>query len=474
MAESPSERNSSSSNQDSPLATSQQQKKLKEAQEKLEEARVIYEALNRLPETPLCKNLKRSAQAEIKLRQKAVEYEQEKQIKETLESSLYVRIVQTEATIALFKTSSASELLRHEAKDWLNRMLLHASIEDAPQELRDDISVAWKYVGAENGAPLSERQRDKFASRFERFLLENTAPTKELGLIFAHFKKWLVAEYKVIDELHYPISEDIRDWHNRILSIDHGAMIIAPDRNNNKAIRDSKMATSDAEQFLASKRYVVVSGWYLGLAYFNWFATYPPHLAPWKHAILVLIGGPLSFIFIAGGLATITGMLHAALKKNSSFEQTQLMSYKVSVLIAPVICFLASGLAVNYWGTPRLPDLPDQSDRLVTSVQLQADTTMTHVGKTSAYSGITINKSIKGVTSVSVGDDVDGVHVGAIKCTFFNNDASYNGEQYMWRGQWGCQAGRNISEIENAVKENGDKAYDYIYIAPIPLTHNQE
>ena len=113
------------------------------------------------------------------------------------------------------------------------------------------------------------------------------------------------------------------------------------------------------------------------------------------------------------------------------------------------------------------PDLPEQPDKLLNSILIQGDTKVTHVGKTSAVLGATRVKPIDGLRSIAVGDDIDGVNIGAIRCVFFNKDASYANEQFMWRGRWGCQAGRSQKEIENAVKSDGTKMYDYIYIAPV-------
>ena len=76
---------------------------------------------------------------------------------------------------------------------------------------------------------------------------------------------------------------------------------------------------------------------------------------------------------------------------------------------------------------------------------------------------------MNGLQRVSVGDSIEGIRIGAIRCSFFWKDASYAREQYMWRGRWGCQAGRSKEEIENAVEPDGGKRYDYLYIGPVSL-----
>ncbi|AEH86638.1 hypothetical protein [Mesorhizobium opportunistum] len=114
-------------------------------------------------------------------------------------------------------------------------------------------------------------------------------------------------------------------------------------------------------------------------------------------------------------------------------------------------------------------DLSDKPDKWVNSLALQSDSKVKHVGKSSVILGSTTVTPLSGLTVIAVGDDIDGVHVGAIKCTYFPKDASYSGEQFMWRDRWGCMAGRSRDEVENAVQEDGTKLYDYLHIAPVTL-----
>ena len=114
-------------------------------------------------------------------------------------------------------------------------------------------------------------------------------------------------------------------------------------------------------------------------------------------------------------------------------------------------------------------DLPDQKARLVSSVAFQEDTKATHVGASSALTGSTTVKPLADLRSVEIGRTIDGVKIGAIKCSFHTKDASYSGTQFMWRGRWACLAGRNEYEVDHAVKDDGSKAYDYIHVSPVSL-----
>lgn len=135
------------------------------------------------------------------------------------------------------------------------------------------------------------------------------------------------------------------------------------------------------------------------------------------------------------------------------------------LIILPALPFLLSSCDQSSGSS----DLADQPDQWINSVALQSDSKATHVGKTSLI-GSTTAKILSGLTSVAVGDEIDGIRIGAIKCTFFTKDASYSGEQFMWRGKWGCLAGRSQNEVENAVQEDGTKLYDLIHVAPVTLS----
>jgi hypothetical protein len=120
---------------------------------------------------------------------------------------------------------------------------------------------------------------------------------------------------------------------------------------------------------------------------------------------------------------------------------------------------------------PREPDLPKQPDQWVSSVVLDTDSHIEYIGKTKNYlvTSTSAVRDVNGVQSVSVGDSIEGLRIGAIKCSFFWRDASYGDKQYMWRGRWGCQAGRNRQELENAVGNDGDKYFDYLHVSPVRL-----
>src|SRR5690348_5067672 len=101
------------------------------------------------------------------------------------------------------------------------------------------------------------------------------------------------------------------------------------------------------------------------------------------------------------------------------------------------------------------PDLPGQPERWVNWIALDSDSKLRYVGKTKDILITTLAdiKTLNGTRTLSVGDSVGGLAVGAIRCSFHWRDASYGREHYMWRGRWACMAGRNREEIETAVAD---------------------
>jgi hypothetical protein len=118
---------------------------------------------------------------------------------------------------------------------------------------------------------------------------------------------------------------------------------------------------------------------------------------------------------------------------------------------------------------PGQPDLPDR-DQWVTSISLGPDTQISYVCKTRNYliTEATKVKDLERRPTLRVGDEVEGMRLGAIRCSFHPKNA-FNGGQYMWRGRWACQAGRSKDEVGNAVGPEGQKRFEYLFIAPVSL-----
>lgn len=137
------------------------------------------------------------------------------------------------------------------------------------------------------------------------------------------------------------------------------------------------------------------------------------------------------------------------------------------------VAIAASALAACNPATERStkPDLAKKPDRWVESITLNEDSQARFVGKTRDFM-ITKSSEARRVlppSTFSIGDSIEGLRIGAIRCSYHWKDASHGGEQYMWRDRWDCMAGRDRFEIENAVRPSGEKRFDYIIVSPISL-----
>ena len=138
------------------------------------------------------------------------------------------------ATITLFKNGNASTLIHEKGHEWTDQVLRFAGEHDAPEQLKADAATIRKYVGADEGANLTVKQHEKMARGFERYLMEGVAPSKALASVFARFKQWLTAIYRTVEKLRSPISADIRDVFDRMLSVNPEKTIIHPEREIGK------------------------------------------------------------------------------------------------------------------------------------------------------------------------------------------------------------------------------------------------
>lgn len=142
------------------------------------------------------------------------------------------------AAITLFKTADASTFIHETGHAWLDEMMRYAKAEDAPTGLLKDRDTINNWLGVKEGEEIKRAQHEKFARGFERYLMEGTAPSKELAGVFAKFKQWLTDIYQTVQKLKSPITEDIRNVFDRLLSANPERTVIAPDRESAEIIQN--------------------------------------------------------------------------------------------------------------------------------------------------------------------------------------------------------------------------------------------
>lgn len=147
-------------------------------------------------------------------------------------------------TISLMKDANASTFIHETGHDWLDRMMKDAVDEAAPLDLKADADAVKKWLGVDGDIKTS--QHEKFARGFERYLMEGTAPSQELAGVFAKFKAWLTQIYQTVTRLKAPITDDIRDVFDRLLSTNPEKVVVAPEREIPKNFADHHEALAEA------------------------------------------------------------------------------------------------------------------------------------------------------------------------------------------------------------------------------------
>jgi hypothetical protein len=104
-----------------------------------------------------------------------------------------------------------------------------------------DAKTVRDYLG-NDGGDLTTKQHEKFARSFERYFMEGRSPSAALARVFEQFKGWLTTIYQTVARLRAPITDDIRDVFDRLLSDNPERTTIAPD-----SAADTRELTGHAE-----------------------------------------------------------------------------------------------------------------------------------------------------------------------------------------------------------------------------------
>ncbi len=130
-------------------------------------------------------------------------------------------------TIGLLKDADLSTFMHESGHFFLSTLGDLAGRDGAPQQIKDDMQTAIKWMGGKdladwNGRTL-EQQRDmheKFARGFETYLMEGKAPTQALQPLFARFRSWLINVYRNLKSLGADLSPEVRGVMDRLLASD--------------------------------------------------------------------------------------------------------------------------------------------------------------------------------------------------------------------------------------------------------------
>lgn len=106
-----------------------------------------------------------------------------------------------------------------------------AAGENPPEQVVRDVAAIRKWIGAEDGQPITTEQHEQFARGFEAYLAEGNAPNPELAGAFARFKRWIIGVYKDLARLNVDLTDEVRGVFDRLVATDE--QIVAAEQVSN-------------------------------------------------------------------------------------------------------------------------------------------------------------------------------------------------------------------------------------------------
>ncbi len=157
--------------------------------------------------------------------------------------------------VTLFENKNLSSFWHETGHIWLEELRFDASLDGAPDQVRDDWAKVQDWFTA-NGHPLTSGQipveaHELWARGVERYLMEGKAPSSALTRIFETFRGWLTQIYRTVDALRSPITPEIRGVMDRLIATDE-EIAAANERQNIAALfKQAADAAMSAQEFAA-------------------------------------------------------------------------------------------------------------------------------------------------------------------------------------------------------------------------------
>lgn len=134
--------------------------------------------------------------------------------------------------ITLFGGADSSTFIHELGHHWLDEMARFGTEDDAPKDLKDHLKTVQDWLKIKDIEDIPTRAHEKFARGFERYMREGIAPSKGLDNVFSQFRQWLRQIYQTVDRLRAPITDDIRNVYDRLLSANPEKTVVAPEEEN--------------------------------------------------------------------------------------------------------------------------------------------------------------------------------------------------------------------------------------------------
>lgn len=193
--------------------------------------------------------------------------------------------VNGKSVLTLFRRADATTALHEFGHQWFNDMLRDASDPQAPGSLRVDAAVVRRWLGVEEGQPLTRRHQERVARAFENYMMEGHAPSTGLARVFQQFKDWMTKVYQTVKQQNVPLNDELRGVFDRWFSTEPAERrtVVAPEREGpppkpreiGHIMRDERVRESVARQ-IQSQEIIAYAEWQAANRNAGTNATPPP------------------------------------------------------------------------------------------------------------------------------------------------------------------------------------------------------
>ena len=162
------------------------------------------------------------------------------------------------AIIDLFQARDQSTLIHESGHLFLEELKADALSPNAPDQLKADWRAVTDWFAA-NGHKLEDGQipvdaHELWARGFERYLMEGKSPNARLRKIFDMFRSWLLNIYQVVDNLRSPITPEIREVMDRLVTTDEEISQAREQQNIKALFTDAAQAGMTEAEFAAYQK----------------------------------------------------------------------------------------------------------------------------------------------------------------------------------------------------------------------------
>lgn len=126
-----------------------------------------------------------------------------------------MEMVNGRSVLTLFNRADATTAIHEFGHQWFNDMLRDAQDRAAPANLRVDAALVRRWLGVEEGQPLTRRHQERVARAFENYMMEGHAPSAGLARVFEQFRDWMVKVYQTVKQQNVPLNDDLRGVFDR-------------------------------------------------------------------------------------------------------------------------------------------------------------------------------------------------------------------------------------------------------------------